>query len=102
MTVFSILCYVLFGYLAVAGVLLFTKGFHKDVGVEKKVKYTDASMREFEKPGAVCLTLAGVAGVCFTGFSDSGIGIPCAVSGILLVIPPAAFYILRMVKLKKK
>ena len=102
MTVFSILCYVLFGYLAVAGVLLFTKGFHKDVGVEKKVKYTDASMREFEKPGAVCLTLAGVAGVWFTGFSDSGMGIPCAVSGILLVIFLAGFYILRMVKLKKK
>ena len=102
MTVFSILCYVLFGYLAVAGVLLFTKGFHKDVGVEKKVKYTDASMREFEKPGAVCLTLAGVAGVCFTGFSDSGMVIPCAVAGIRLVIVLGGFYILRMVKLKKK
>ena len=36
MTIFSIVCYVLFGYLAVAGVLLFTKGFHKDVGVEKR------------------------------------------------------------------
>ena len=102
MTVFSILCYVLFGYLSVAGILLFTKGFHKDVGVEKKMKYTDASMREFEKPGAVCLTLAGVAGVCFTGFSDSGMGIPCAVSGIMLVIFLGGFYILRMVKLKKK
>ena len=102
MTVFSLLCYVLFGYLSVAGILLFTKGFHKDVGVEKKMKYTDASMREFEKPGAVCLTLAGVAGVCFTGFSDSGMGIPCAVSGIMLVIFMGGFYILRMVKLKKK
>ena len=92
----------MFGYLAVAGVLLFTKGFHKDVGVEKRVKYTDASMREFEKPGAVCLTLAGVAGICFTGFSDAGVGIPCAVSGIFLVIFLAGFYILRVVKLKKK
>lgn len=59
-------------------------------------------MREFEKPGAVSLMLAGVAGVCFTGFSDAGMGIPCAVSGILLVISLAGFYILRMVKLKKK
>ena len=102
MTVFSVLCYVLFGYLAVAGVLLFKKGFHKDVGVENKVKYTDASMREFEKPGAVCLTLSGVAGIFFTGFSDAGMGIPCAVSGAFLVIFLAAFYILRGKKLKKK
>lgn len=102
MTIFSILCYVLFGYLTVAGVLLFKKGFHKDVGVEKKVKYTDASMKDFEKPGAVCLILSGVAGLFFTGFSDGGMGIPCVVSGILLVIFLAAFYIMRIKKLKKK
>lgn len=102
MTIFSILCYVLFGYLIVAGAVLFKKGFHKEVGVEKKVNYTDASMQDFEKPGAVCLVLSGVSGLLFTGFSDAGMGIPCAVSGALLVIFLTAYYVLRFRKLKKK
>lgn len=102
MTVFSIICYVLFGYLAVAGILLCKKGFHKAVGVENKVKYTDGSMKEFEKPGGVCLTLSGVAGLFFTGFSDAGMGVPCAASGVLLVVFLGAFYILRVIMLKKK
>lgn len=102
MTIFSVLCYILFGYIVVSGAILYKKGFHKDVGVEKKVKYTRESMEAFEKPGAVCLMLSGVAGLFFTGFSDAGMGIPCMVSGILLVVCLGAYYYIRVVKLKKK
>lgn len=102
MTIFSIACYVIFGYLVVAGVLLYRKGFHKDVGATLDTKYTNESLHNFERPGAICLILAGVAGVAFTGCSDAGLKEAEIVAGILLVIFLCAYYYLKMTKLKKK
>ena len=96
MTIFSMACYVIFGYLVVAGVLLYRKGFMKDVGAAEQ------SLKSFEKPGAVCLVLAGVAGILFTAFSDAGMQGPEAVAGVALVAFLVAYYVLRMKKLKKK
>lgn len=102
MTIFSILCYVIFGYLVVAGVLLYRRGFHKDVGATLDTKFTRESLHSFEKPGAICLVLSGVAGLVFTGCSDAKLKLPQTVAGVFLVIFLAAYYYLRMTKLKKK
>jgi undecaprenyl pyrophosphate phosphatase UppP len=102
MTIFSVLCYVLFGYLVVSGVILYKNGFHKAVGIEKKVRYTKESMEKFEKPGAVSLILAGVAGLLFTAFSDAELMVPCIVAGVFLVIFLGAYYYIRVKLLRKK
>ena len=102
MTIFSMACYVIFGYLVVAGVLLYRKGFMKDVGTAEQSKFTKESLKSFEKPGAVCLVLAGGAGILFTAFSDAGMQGPETVAGVALVVFLVAYYVLRMKKLKKK
>lgn len=102
MTIFSMACYVIFGYLVVAGVLLYRKGFMKDVGTAEQSKFTKDSLKSFEKPGAVCLVLAGVAGVLFTAFSDAGMRGPEIGAGVALVVFLVAYYVLRGTRLKKK
>ena len=102
MTIFSMACYLIFGYLVVAGVLLYRKGFMKDVGTAEQSKFTKESLKSFEKPGAVCLVLAGVAEILFTAFSDAKMEAAQIVAGVGLVAFLVAYYVLRMTRLKKK